>query len=312
MSLLSALVLASALMLAGCSRPQHDFPLVQKYRLKAGDLFYFRPDDSQFVAIERSGSLALAVAPGPRIRAYAHDTRIAVGRPVGEGIEVHNFVENIGAQQVLSLTPDGRMLAGGDRFGAVTLWDLATGSVLQQWKESGPLLSVAFSPNATMLAVGLEKVTTSMDSVRVRDLGDNTLRRSLRGDADVTALAWMPGGERLLAAGHSNGSVLLVEPFSAAAPRSLQSSAVSVSGLDFHPEGMVLAAAYADKRVMLWNVSTGKAIFIFEPDTPSDPLLARGIERIAFDPRGNRLAAAYADGDVRIWDTSALSKRAHK
>jgi hypothetical protein len=45
------------------------FPLVQKYTTTAGDLFYFRPRDGQFVLLERRKALAVVVAPEPDIEA---------------------------------------------------------------------------------------------------------------------------------------------------------------------------------------------------------------------------------------------------
>ncbi|MGB4786502.1 MAG: hypothetical protein WAQ77_17445, partial [Candidatus Acidiferrum sp.] len=64
---------------SSCSRgPQRalDFPLVQKYTTQAGDLFYFRPRDGQFVLLERRKALAVAVAPEPNIQAYSYEDRI--------------------------------------------------------------------------------------------------------------------------------------------------------------------------------------------------------------------------------------------
>src|SRR6266404_6094222 len=156
----SAAILLVLLALAAysCSRaPQRalDFPLVQKYTTQAGDLFYFRPRDGQFVLLERRK--AVAVAPEPNIQAYSYEDRITVSRPQGEMLENTVFLEKIGAQQALAITADGWKLAGGDANGLVTLWDIATGNLTLQLKEPGPILSLAFSPDGKWLAVGLAK-----------------------------------------------------------------------------------------------------------------------------------------------------------
>src|SRR5467141_1447069 len=115
---------------SSCPRtPKRAFPLVQKYTTTAGDLFYFRPRDGQFVLLERRKALAVAVAPEPDMEAYSFDDRITVSRPEGNMLHNTNFVEKVSAQQALALTPDGRTLAGGDANGAVTLWDIATGNL---------------------------------------------------------------------------------------------------------------------------------------------------------------------------------------
>src|ERR1700704_2679287 len=116
--LLLLLVLAASC----CSRaPKLAFPLVQKYTTQAGDLFYFRPRDGQFVLLERRKALAVAVAPEPDIEAYSYDDRITLSQPQGDMLHNTQFIEKIGAQQALALTADGRTLAGGDARGVATL-----------------------------------------------------------------------------------------------------------------------------------------------------------------------------------------------
>jgi len=96
-----------------CSRsPKRTFPLVQKYTTDAGDLFYFRPRDGQFVLLERRKALAVAVAPEPDIQAYSYNDRITVNRPQGNMLQNTTFAEKIGAQQAVAMTADGRTLAG--------------------------------------------------------------------------------------------------------------------------------------------------------------------------------------------------------
>jgi len=312
-SFLATLLLASVLAAPGCTpAPKYAFPVVQKYTTRPGDLFYFRPDDGRFVVLEGRGALAVAVAPLPRVQAYAHDTHVAVGRPSGGVIEITSFAQNISAQQALAITPDGQLLAGGDESGFVTLWDVASGDSPRRWKAAPtPVLAAAFSPDGSMLAVGVQKAPgASTATVRVWSLDAAAPRRAF-GGRDVAALAWTPDGG-MLAAGEANGTVLVAEVLGATAPRSLQSSTAAIAALDFHPGGVFLAVAHADKRVVLWKVPTGEAVYTFEPDVPADPLFPRGIERVAFDPGGTRLAVAYSDGDFRIWDTSVLVKDARK
>ena len=212
----------------------------------------------------------MAVAPIPNLKAYAHDTHIAVGRPEGGMSVVTRFVENISAQQALAITRDGQLLAGGDDDGFLTLWDVATGASPRRWKEPAPILSAAFSPDGRMLAVGLQKAPgATMDTVRVWELDASAPRRSF-GGRDVATVAWTADGSRL-AAGEGNGTVQVAEMFGAAAPRLLESSTAAVTALDFHPSGMFLAAAHADKQVILWKVPTGEAVFTFAPEVPADP-----------------------------------------
>jgi len=284
-----------------------DFPLVQKYTTHAGDLFYFRPRDGQFVLLERRKALAVAVAPEPNIQAYSYEDRITVSRPQGEMLENTVLLEKIGAQQALAITADGWKLAGGDVNGAVTLWDMATGHLTLQLKERGPILSLAFSPDGKWLAVGVAKPAGEpADTVWVYDVRSNGPHHSF-GRAAAAALAWS-ADSRWLAAGLDDGSVLVSEAGSNREPRRIRLSPSAVTALDFHPSGQFLASAHADKRVLLYKVPTAARVYAFEPALPPNPLFPRVIERVAFDGNGDRLAAAYAEGDFKIWDTSALSQ----
>jgi len=80
----------------------------------------------------------------------------------------------------------------------------------------------------------------------------------------------------------------------------------AITALDFHPSGLFLASAHANKRVLLFKLATGERLYTFEAALPPNPRFARVIERVAFDGKGTRLAAAYAEGEFSIWDTSAL------
>jgi WD40 repeat protein len=296
--------------LAACScshEPKRAFPLVQKYTTQAGDLFYFRPRDGQFVLLERRKALALAVAPEPDIEAYSYDDRITVSRPQGDMLHNTNFVEKIGVQQALAITADGRTLAGGDANGVVTLWEIASGNLTLHLEVPSPILSLAFSRDGNWLAIGLAKPAGEpADTLWLYEIHSNGPHRSF-GRTAVPALAWSPDG-RWLAAGLDDGSVLLSEAGTDREPRRIVLSTSPVTALDFHPSGQFLASAHADKRVLLSKLPTGEQFFIFEPALPPNPLFPRVIERIAFDGNGARLAAAYAEGDFRIWDTSALTQ----
>src|SRR5438093_7661513 len=102
----AAMLLALFLTAVSCSRgPKYQFPLVQKYTTQAGDVFYFRPRDGQFVLVERRGALAVAIAPGPNIEVFSYDDRITVSRPLAESemLENRTFLENVGAQTQIAI-----------------------------------------------------------------------------------------------------------------------------------------------------------------------------------------------------------------
>ncbi|MGB4786493.1 MAG: hypothetical protein WAQ77_17400, partial [Candidatus Acidiferrum sp.] len=215
------------------------------------------------------------------------------------------FLEKIGAQQALAITADGWKLAGGDANGVATLWDIATGNLTLQLNERGPILSLAFSPDAKWLAVGVAKPAGEpADTVWVYDVRSNGPHHSF-GHAAAAALAWS-ADSRWLAAGLDDGTVLVSEAGSDREPRRIRLSPSAITALDFHPSGQFMASAHANKRVLLFKLATGERLYTFQAALPPNPRFPRVIERVAFDGKGTRLAAAYAEGEFSIWDTTAL------
>jgi WD40 repeat protein len=66
----------------------------------------------------------------------------------------------------------------------------------------------------------------------------------------------------------------------------------------FSPDGKLLAAAYGDGYVRLWNPVTGQAAGVPLP-AYAGPVAA--VNGVAFSPDGKLLATADADGTVRTW-----------
>ena len=67
----------------------------------------------------------------------------------------------------------------------------------------------------------------------------------------------------------------------------------------FSPDGKLLAAAYGDGYVRLWNPATGQAV---GAPLPVDTGSGGGAYAVAFSPDGKVLATADAEGNVRLWN----------
>ena len=71
-----------------------------------------------------------------------------------------------------------------------------------------------------------------------------------------------------------------------------------VTGVAFSPNGKLLATAYGDGTVMLWNAAAEQAVGTpLRVDTG-----AVSVTGITFSPNGTLLATAYDDGTVRLWN----------
>jgi len=104
-----------------------------------------------------------------------------------------------------AMTRDGSMLAsnvstaGVNPGPAVTLWDAAGGNVLKTYALTEPALCMDFSPNGTLLAMGVGS------ALQIWDVTSGTLLASLDGHSgQITALAFSADGKYLATAGNDN------------------------------------------------------------------------------------------------------------
>lgn len=70
-----------------------------------------------------------------------------------------------------------------------------------------------------------------------------------------------------------------------------------VTSLACSASGDILAGAYADGAIQIWNAQTGKRLLAFEARTAP-------VSRIALNADGSRLAVAGANTLVQVWDTT--------
>jgi WD40 repeat protein len=71
-----------------------------------------------------------------------------------------------------------------------------------------------------------------------------------------------------------------------------------VQSVAFSPDGGLLATASSDKKVRVWDVTTGQCLKVLKVRTAYS---FHGAACATFSPDGTRLAAAWNDGSLRVW-----------
>ncbi|GKZ85256.1 hypothetical protein AnigIFM56816_011022 [Aspergillus niger] len=222
-----------------------------------------------------------------------------------------------------------------DRLAIETAVAQSWSSNLQTFEgHSGPVRSVAFSPDGRTLASG-----SSDDKIKLWDTATGVEQRTLTGHSSwVWSVAFSPDG-RTLASGADDKTIKLWNTATGIEQYTLTGHSSSVRSVIFSPDGCMLASGADDKTIKLWDTATGVEqrtltghsstvwSVAFSPDSrmlvsgSSDDNIklwntVTGVEQstltghfssvrsVAFSPDGRTLASGSSDNRVKLWDTT--------
>ncbi|GIE28377.1 hypothetical protein Ait01nite_014220 [Actinoplanes italicus] len=237
----------------------------------------------------------------------------ATGQPIGSPLNTDVLVEG-GAVQMLTFSPDAKLLAGVDHSGRILVWNSTTRRLVDThfpqlvnslqrmvFSADSSLLATADSSGQVMLwnvmtgeAIGapLAEAVSLGEAVGVVSSGDALVRN---GGA-TPEVAFSPDGSMLATADSSSETVRFWEVRTG---RRIDELTDTVSVV-FSSDGKFMATGGVDGTIRLRDPRTRKPI--------GAPLIARPgpVQALAFSPDGTTLAAGDAGIDVRLWDLSVF------
>ncbi|MBK8784597.1 MAG: WD40 repeat domain-containing protein [Anaerolineales bacterium] len=230
-------------------------------------------------------------------------TRQAIGQPI---------IAHLGSIYSVAFSPDGKLLASascGEGIedtvnnyyncirGEVILWDLETRQPIGKplTTNSGPIDSVAFSPDGKILASGNGDFT-----IILWDMGTlQPIGQPLRGHTGSVSMVIFSTDGKMLASSATDGTIILWDTITGqpiGLPLSGYDAGFSANSITISPDNKILASGSWNKTILLWNVETHEIIGL--------PLQghSNSVNSVAFSPDGKTLASGSTDKTVILWN----------
>ncbi|TDC93328.1 serine/threonine-protein kinase [Actinomadura sp. 7K507] len=200
----------------------------------------------------------------------------------------------------VAFSRDGRRLATGNMNASATVWDVATGRRLRDFRvDAFNVSSVAFSPDGRTLAGGNPEVR--LWDVRT---GRVVAGFDANAKAGIDCVRFSPDGKIVAAAydggsdpGH-RGEVRMWNVATRRRTAVLRSPEGSMSSFAFAPDGRTVATACENAEVTLWDMASRRIAASLSGHTDR-------ITQVAFSADGKRLVSGSRDRQIRVWDAAA-------
>lgn len=260
--------------------------------LSNGNLRRWDASNGQLVSTAEApatGAWVASQTPDRKRVVWQMDQRImkVIDMTTGEQITTIDRGENYYSSAKIS--PDGKLIAGGDSKLGMMVWDADTGKLLRSVKHPDSVNAVAFSPDSKRLVSG-----TNNGIVQMWEAASGQRVWSYKDGASV-AIVWQlefsRDGTRVLAPIDETPKLLdattgrLIRPFEGHKHGYITTFAT------FSRDGSRMLSSSHDETTRLWDVASGRLLRTF--DTGS-------LNSAAFSPDGKR---ALLNGDIYNLDS---------
>jgi WD40 repeat protein/class 3 adenylate cyclase/tRNA A-37 threonylcarbamoyl transferase component Bud32/energy-coupling factor transporter ATP-binding protein EcfA2 len=197
----------------------------------------------------------------------------------------------------LSFSPDGKRLATGGTAGSVTIWDMASGAVVDRLRYADPVSWTAISPDGRLLATQRQATGAADSTVEVRELpsGRPLFSRTVRFGAGE--MQFSRDSRVLFASGCcAEGSTVIAWDARSGAERFERHPPGQARALALPPDSRTLLVATEDGAVHTLDARTGRE------RAPVIEVASAAVFQLAVSPDGRLLATGDWTGEATVWD----------
>ena len=249
------------------------------------------------LAIERMNGVTDDIALNPNWQTFAiirANSNIVELRDLHTGKLRKTFGGYKKRMASVAVSPDGKMIAGGDFEGVIWLWDIDTGEHRQIRTPHKIVDEVMFSPDRQTLVSSRESDT------RLWDIATGEFKARLEDTAGTNNIVFNSDGTILY--GASRNELRLWDPDTGKIKMRLGVESSYRPRPIFSPDGQTIASANEkDYTVQLWDPQTGQ----LKNALP----MTRRVSSIAFSPDGHTLAVS-TDSEIVLWEPNTGKQNA--
>ena len=208
-----------------------------------------------------------------------------------------------------SFSPDGKRVVTASLDGTAFVSDAFTGALISSVKQGDAITRAVWSPDNQFIATASEDKTVKIWNAST---GEN-IETLIGHERGVHDLAWSSDGSHIATEGSDGtGRIWKLKrdkPVLSGRPIVLAGLTGAASAIAFSPNSKMLITESGPGRATVWNVDTGKSMFVLPPklsdssglsDDPNHENRAT-ITSVEISPDNTLAVTADSDGVARVW-----------